>query len=322
MVFEKQQLAGCLPAKDADDQVELAEAAEIGRLHVGHAAHLVQQGDGRERTVGPSAQPDDAAAAQVGRRKAAEVGDDDVEDAVTVEIDDFGMGRVGDVRQHFPGRVRLVRPQQHDQTILHVASKNVERRRPRRDFPARRRQVNEIQVGDGEFLADARAGIAHLLKPDAQRVRFGRPGRRGEFFRGTLFVVTHHAIQRRNFERFSRNFKEAEAAFDFFLPVAAGETFRPRVAVARSAAKTVDLFGNVRGCGRRLGGGRFVGIGPIPVAHDRDADDDRDENAGSGGEPGPTRSGSSCIHAAPDCTECRAAGATSIQTYFLFITSK
>ena len=41
-----------------------------------------------------AAQPDDAAAPPVGRREAAQVGDEHVGDAVAVEVDDLGVGRV------------------------------------------------------------------------------------------------------------------------------------------------------------------------------------------------------------------------------------
>src|SRR5262249_23470915 len=54
------------PAEARHDQVELAVAIEVGRLHVGDAPDSLQQRDGRKRAVRLAAQPDDTADLVIG----------------------------------------------------------------------------------------------------------------------------------------------------------------------------------------------------------------------------------------------------------------
>ena len=90
-VLQIDDLARATPAEDGDDQVELAVAVEISRLHVRDAAHPFEQSDRREGAVGRAAEPDHAADLVVGRVEDAQVGDDDVRRAIAVQIDDFGV---------------------------------------------------------------------------------------------------------------------------------------------------------------------------------------------------------------------------------------
>ena len=103
-IFEEENLADRVQSERADDEIEFAGAAEIGRANVGHAAHILKQRDRLERAVRLAAKPDDAAAAAVGRGEAAEVGDEDVENPVAVEIDDIGGRRVRRLAQFAPLR--------------------------------------------------------------------------------------------------------------------------------------------------------------------------------------------------------------------------
>ncbi len=152
LIFEEEDLAGGVEAEGGDDQVELARAAEVGGLHVGHPADALQQSDGRVGAVGPAAQPDDAAALAVGRLEAAEVGDDDVEDAVAVQVHHLGVAGVRHRRQHAPGGVGLGGLQQHDPSLArggaHVAGEDV--------GPAAVAQVDQVDVGDVHLPVDGR----------------------------------------------------------------------------------------------------------------------------------------------------------------------
>ena len=89
------------------------------------AADTFQEGDGGEPAVTAAAQPDDAAAAGVGRPRAAEVCHDKVLDAVAVEIDDLDVTGVGQRGEHAPARLRVARAQGHDATRAHVGGKDV-----------------------------------------------------------------------------------------------------------------------------------------------------------------------------------------------------
>ena len=91
LIFEIHQLAGRLPAEHARDQIFLADAAKIGSLHVGHATDIFEQRVRRKGAVGPAAQPHDAAATAIRRRIAAEIRHENIENAIAIEIENFGL---------------------------------------------------------------------------------------------------------------------------------------------------------------------------------------------------------------------------------------
>src|SRR5262249_25830065 len=93
-VFENGDVAALEPAEDGNDKVQLTVAVEVGGLHIGDAAHALEQGDrGVKTTRFLAAQPDDSAARLVGGREIAEVGDNEVLDAIAIQINHFDMRR-------------------------------------------------------------------------------------------------------------------------------------------------------------------------------------------------------------------------------------
>src|SRR5437868_4189570 len=94
-IFKIGDLSAVPPAEDGHDQVELAVAVEVGDLDVGDAADSFQESDGREAAVGSAAQPDDAAHPAVCGRETSQAGDDDVEYAVSIQVDDFRVRGIG-----------------------------------------------------------------------------------------------------------------------------------------------------------------------------------------------------------------------------------
>src|SRR5581483_5904096 len=91
-----------------------AVAGEVGGAHVGDAADVLQQRDRRVRAVLGPAQPDDAAGAVVGAREVAQAGDDDVVDAVAVEVHDLGVRAAQPAGQDAPGGGRRGGVQRQD----------------------------------------------------------------------------------------------------------------------------------------------------------------------------------------------------------------
>ena len=114
LVLQVDDLAGLAPAEDGHDQVQLAVAVEVSGLHVRHAPTPSSSVMGVKV---PSALPRSQmtrAQLGIGRRGAAEVGDDQVLDAVAIEVHHLGMSRDRQLGQHAPGRIGLVRPQHAD----------------------------------------------------------------------------------------------------------------------------------------------------------------------------------------------------------------
>ena len=94
LILQVEDLAGLAPAEGGDHEIELSIAAEIGGLHVCDATDIVQKGVRLKAALAQTAQPDHAAATGIGRPKTTEVGDENVRDAVAVEVDDLGVGWV------------------------------------------------------------------------------------------------------------------------------------------------------------------------------------------------------------------------------------
>jgi hypothetical protein len=75
------------PPEGGHDEVEIAVAVEIRRLHVGHAWQAVGQGDGEKGAVGPVPEPDHAAPEVVTGGNASQVGHEEGGASVAVEVD-------------------------------------------------------------------------------------------------------------------------------------------------------------------------------------------------------------------------------------------
>ena len=98
-VLEQQDPADLPPAERGHHDVEVAVAVEVARLRVGDAGKRRRERDHRVGLVRLRAQPLDAAAQLVAGRGRAEVGDEQVEAAVLVEIDDLDVARVRDAAE-------------------------------------------------------------------------------------------------------------------------------------------------------------------------------------------------------------------------------
>ena len=124
-IFQIQNLA-LLPAEDGDDQIEFAVAVEVPDAHVADAPHSVEQDDGREPPLTISPQPDDAPGAVIGGLQAPQVGDHQILDAVTVQIDDFHVTRTEYIGQQAATRRTLVGLHHPDLSGVDVAHDHVE----------------------------------------------------------------------------------------------------------------------------------------------------------------------------------------------------
>src|SRR5579864_1564909 len=69
VVLQENDFTRCMQTENGHNQVQLAGSTKVGGLHVGYAAHLVEQRMGREGPVFIAAQPHDLAARAIGRRK-------------------------------------------------------------------------------------------------------------------------------------------------------------------------------------------------------------------------------------------------------------
>ena len=101
-VFQQEDPPGFQPSELGNNQVEIPVAVEVRGLGVGDAAKPAGQSDRRERSVGHPLEPDDTPDAIVGRRWAPQVGDDEILDPVTVQVDDLGMRRMWNGIRHDP----------------------------------------------------------------------------------------------------------------------------------------------------------------------------------------------------------------------------
>ena len=90
-VLQVQNRAGVVVAEHPHDQVQFAVAVEVGGLDVVHATDPLDQGERLVLAVAEAAQPDDAARGGLQRPEDAQVGDQDVEDPVAVQVDDGRM---------------------------------------------------------------------------------------------------------------------------------------------------------------------------------------------------------------------------------------
>src|SRR5438128_9298080 len=82
------------PTKSGYDQIQLAAATEISSLHIRDATDAVQQRVRLKAPIAQATQPDHTAARSIGRLHAAQIGDQNVLDAVAVEIDNLRVSGV------------------------------------------------------------------------------------------------------------------------------------------------------------------------------------------------------------------------------------
>ena len=90
----------------ATSEIVPAIAVEVGGLDVGDPRPAVEP-EGAELAVAESAQPDDGALVVIGREELAEIGDEQILDAVLVDV---GQGDVRRMRDAGDRRQRAVRP--------------------------------------------------------------------------------------------------------------------------------------------------------------------------------------------------------------------
>ena len=119
MVLQIVNLADRVPAETGDDEVELAVAVEVRRLHVGDASLVLEERDWLELVAASAAQPEDAAAHGDPWVGHSEIGHENIGDSIFIQIDDFAMR----MEPFFdPGAYRNARP---------VAADTVEAAAPR-----------------------------------------------------------------------------------------------------------------------------------------------------------------------------------------------
>ena len=85
-VLENLHAAGLPIAERADEQIEIAVAVEVRGLDVGDTRQPADR-ERREPAVSQSTQPDDRALVVIARQELAEIGDEQILDAVPIEID-------------------------------------------------------------------------------------------------------------------------------------------------------------------------------------------------------------------------------------------
>ena len=111
LLFQQEDLAGGVPAEDGDDEVEVGVAVEVGGLNVAHTSQAREDDAGLVGAVLLSLEPEYAAPAFVGRHRNAEIGDQEIADSVAVEVSDFGVGRMSQIRgEHGRGLVMAAGP--------------------------------------------------------------------------------------------------------------------------------------------------------------------------------------------------------------------
>ena len=97
-VLEQQDPAPGEEAERGDHEIEVPVAVEVGRLHVGDAGELLGEDALLVGAVGLAPQPHHGALLVVLGHEEADVGDQQVVEAVAVEVDEGGPRRVRDLR--------------------------------------------------------------------------------------------------------------------------------------------------------------------------------------------------------------------------------
>ena len=119
-VLENLHAAGLPIAKGADQQIEVAVAVEIGGLDVRDTRQTADR-RGCEPALAQSPQPDHRTLVVIARQELAEVGHEQVLDAVAIEIDDLAARRIRQLCDRREARGRIVRTAKKHHAVSHVA---------------------------------------------------------------------------------------------------------------------------------------------------------------------------------------------------------
>ena len=125
LVLEQRHLAGEAPAEAADDDVEVAVAVEVGGAGIGRARQSGGDRHRDERLIAAAAEPVDGAVCMVGRLERSQVGDEEVVEAVLVEVDRLDVGGVRQARDRLQ-RVAILGEAHHDRAGAHLARHDVQ----------------------------------------------------------------------------------------------------------------------------------------------------------------------------------------------------
>ena len=170
-VLQDGDLTRRAPAERGDRQVGLPVAVEVRGFDVGDARPPVEP-ERREFAVAQPAQPDHRALLVIAGKEGPEVGDEQIGDAVLVQIRERDVGGVRDAGEDRQAAARFVRVAHEDHALAHVGAKDVE--------PPVAVDIDQVDVRDGGRVRHVR----HRQRlPHELDGRLGgiRPGlRRGE----------------------------------------------------------------------------------------------------------------------------------------------
>ena len=160
-VLEDRDLSGLAPSEGGDGEIVLAVAVEIGGLDVGDTRPAVEP-EGAELALAEPAEPDHGALAVIRRKELAEIGDEQILDAVAIDVGQRDVRGVRDARDDRQRAACLRRPAGEDQPLPHVGAEHVE--------PLVAVEIDEPDVRDGR-----RAG--HVRHASGRAARTGRATR-------------------------------------------------------------------------------------------------------------------------------------------------
>ena len=103
-ILEDRERARLAPSERGDCEIGPAVAVEVGGLDIGDARPAVEP-EGAELALAEAAQPDDGAVAVIGRKELAEIGDEQILDAVestSVSMRCEGCGRLATTESALP----------------------------------------------------------------------------------------------------------------------------------------------------------------------------------------------------------------------------
>ncbi len=125
-------------AERADEQIEIAVAVEVRGFDIGDPRQPANP-EGRVASVAQSAQPDDRALVVIARQELAEIGDEQIGDAVLVEIDGRGARGIRHARDEREPGVAIVGAAEEHHPVSHVAHDELE--------PTVAVEIGELDVG-------------------------------------------------------------------------------------------------------------------------------------------------------------------------------
>jgi hypothetical protein len=223
--------------------------------------------------VFPSAKPDDGATLMIGRQKAAQVTDQEVDNAVGIDVGRLDARRIRQPRDFHERRLLLVRPGLVDDAVAHVAQYHL--------VPSVPIEIHQPDARDG-VVGRTACGGEHAL-PERQRpIRGGPCCGPGQLLGRVRFEVRHDRLPLRGEPYHARRRSRGPARFrlvvldqehpgDFIAPVASRQHVRRRELVALRAVDTRGGFavGGLSSSGRRrrLDGqpGAPLGRGYLPA---------------------------------------------------------